>query len=104
MAEQMARLRKEARNLRRPERADGRRLARANTMLDIMRSKALAGFGGGRALGRHALNLNKSAGSALAKRAKKLALDLEKHCDPEGAPSVLIEEGLALWDAPAKFW
>ena len=38
---------------------------------------------------------------ALAKRAKKLALDFEAHFDPEGAPSVLIEEGLALWDISA---
>ena len=33
---------------------------------------------------------------ALAKRARKLALDLEKHFDPEGTPSVLIEEGIAM--------
>ena len=49
----------------------------------------------------HGLSLHRSAGSTLAKRARKLALDLEKHFDPEGAPSVLIEEGLGLWDAPA---
>ena len=41
----------------------------------------------------HGLSLNRSAGLALAKRARKLALDL-KALDLK-APSVLIEEGLA---------
>ena len=103
LGEQMARLRIEAGNFGRPERADGERLAHAEAMLKIMRDKARAGFGGGRAMATHGLSLNRSAGLALAKRARKLALDLEAHFDPEGAPSVLIEEGLALWDAPAKF-
>ena len=97
----MVRLRIEAGNFARPERADGKRLAHANTMLNIMRGKARAGFGGGLAMATQGLSLNKSAGLALAKRATKLALDLEAHFDPEGAPSVLIEEGLALWHAPA---
>ena len=44
----------------------------------------------------HGLSLNTSAGLALAKRAKKLALDLEAHFDPEGTTSVLIEEGIAM--------
>ena len=96
LAEQMARLRIEAGNFGRPERADGKRLAHANTMLDIMRGKARAGFDGGRALAAHGFNLNRSGGFALAKRARKLAFDLEKHFDPQGAPSVLMEEGLAL--------
>ena len=97
----MARLRRAAANFGRPKRADGERLAHAYRMLDIMRGKARAGFGGARALGTHGLSLNRSAGLALAKRARKLALDLKAHFDPEGAPSVLIEEGLALWDASA---
>ena len=59
------------------------------------------GSDGSEAKATHGLSLNRSAGLALAKRAKKLALDLEAHFDPEGAPSVLIEEGLALWHAPA---
>ena len=86
-------------NFGKPERADGERLARANILLDIMRGKARAGFGGGRAMATHGLSLNRSAGLALAKRARKLALDLEAHFDPEGTPSVLIEEGIALLDA-----
>ena len=61
-----------------------------------MRSKARAGFGGGRAMATHGLSLNRSAGLALAKRARKLALDLEKHVDPAGTPSVLIEEGISM--------
>ena len=101
LAEQMVRLRIEAGNFARPERADGKRLAHADKMLAIMRGKARAGFGGGLALATRGLDLNRSAGVALAKRARKLALDLKAHFDPEGAPSVLIEEGLALWDAPA---
>ena len=101
LADQMARLRRERENFARPERADGERLAQANKMLDIMRNKARAGFSGRVALATRGLSLNRSAGLALAKRAKKLALDLEAHFDPEGAPSVLIEEGLALWDASA---
>ena len=47
----------------------------------------------------HGLSLNRSAGLALAKRAKKLALALEAHFHPEAAPSVLIDEGLVLLDA-----
>ena len=54
------------------------------------------GFGGERALATRGFNLNRSGGLALAKRARKLALDIEELFDPEGAPSVLIEEGLAL--------
>ena len=99
LAEQMARLRKEAGNFARPERTDGKRLAHAQTMLHIMRDKARAGFGGGRAMATHGLSLNRSAALALYKRAKKLALDIEAHFDPEAAPSVLIEEGIALLDA-----
>jgi hypothetical protein len=33
---------------------------------------------------------------AIAKRARKLALDLEAHFDPDATPSVLIEEGIAM--------
>ena len=99
LAGQMARLRKEAGNFGRPERADGERLARAEAMLHIMRGKARAGFGGGQAMATHGLTLHRSAGVALAKRARKLAVDLAKHFDPEGTPSVLIEEGIALLDA-----
>ena len=47
----------------------------------------------------HGLSLNRSAGLALAKRAMKLARNLEAHFDPECKPSVLIEEGIALLDA-----
>ena len=65
-------------------------------VLQIMRDKARAVFGGGRAMARHGLSLNRSANLALAKRARKLALDLEAHFDPEGTPSVLIEEGIAM--------
>ena len=97
----MVRLRIEAGNFARPERADGKRLAHANKMLAIMRGKVRASFGGGLGLATRGLSLNRSAGLALAKQARKLALDLEKHFDPEGAPSVLMEEGLALWDASA---
>ena len=56
-----------------------------------MRDKAHAGFGG-RALVARGLDLNKSAGSALAKRAKKFALDLEAHFEFDGAPFVMIGE------------
>ena len=96
LADQMACLRKERDNFRRPERADGERLARAEAMLHIMRDKARAGFGGGRAMATHGLSLHTSANLALAKRARKLALDLEAHFHPEGTPSVLIEEGIAM--------
>ena len=99
LAEQMARLRIEAGNFARSGRADHERLAHAEAMLHIMRGKARAGFGGGRAVATHGLSLNRSAGLALAKRARKLALDLEAHFDPKAAPSVLIEEGIALMDA-----
>ena len=95
----MARLRKEAANFRKPERADGERLARAEAMLHIMRGKARAGFGGGRAMATHGLTLNRSAGSALTKRARKLWNDLEAHSDPLSPPSELIKEGIALFDA-----
>ena len=64
-----------------------------------MRGKAYTGFGGGRAMATHGLSWSRSAGLALAKRARKLALDLEAHFDPECKPSVLIEEGIALLDA-----
>ena len=99
LARQMARLRRQAENFGRPDRADDERLVHAQAMLHIMRGKARASFGGGRAMATHGLSLNRSGGLALAKRAKKLALDLEAHFDPEAAPSVLIEEGLALLDA-----
>ena len=66
-----------------------------------MRGKARAGFGGGRAMATQGLTLSGKKSLALAKRAKKLSLDLEAHFNPKGAPSVLIEEGLALWDASA---
>jgi len=99
LADQMARLRREKQNFARPERADGERLARAEAMLHIMRGKARAGFGGGRAMATHGLTLNKRAGLAFAKRARKLALDLEKRFNPLDTPSVLIEEGIALLDA-----
>ena len=92
----MARLRLEKKNFGRAKRVDGKRLAHADTMMDIMRGKARAGFDGGRALAAHGFNLNRSGGFVLAKRARKLAFDLEKHFDPRGAPSVLMEEGLAL--------
>ena len=95
LADQLARLRIEAANLRRPGRADAERLARAEAMLHIMRSKARASFGGGRAMATHGMSLNRSEGLALAKRAMTLARDLEAHFDPEGTPSVLIEEGMA---------
>ena len=96
LADQMARLRRERENFARPERADGERLARADAMLHIMRGKARAGFGGGRAMATHGLNLDRSAGLTLAKRARKLALDIEAHFSPEGKPSVLIAEGIAM--------
>ena len=99
LADQMARLRKEAMNFRKPERADGERLAHAEAMLHIMRDKARAGFGGGRSMATHGLSLKKSAGLALAKRARKLVLDLGAHFEPEAAPSVLIREGISLLDA-----
>ena len=96
LAEQMARLRKEAGNFGRAKRADDRRLEHANTMLDIMRGKARDGFGGGKALAKRGLSLNRSAGLAFVKRAQKLAADLDAHFDPESTPSVLIEEGIAM--------
>ena len=99
LAKQMTRLRKEAGNFGRPERADPERLARAKVMLQIMRGKARAGFGGGRAMATHGLTLNRSAGSALTKRARKLWNDLEAHSDPLSPPSELIKEGIALFDA-----
>ena len=92
----MARLRKEAGNFGRPDWLDAKRLARAEAMLHIMRGKARAGFGGGRAMATHGLSLNRSEGLALAKRARTLAHDLEAHFDPEGTPSVLIEVGIAM--------
>ena len=82
----MARLRREKKNFTRLKRADGERLARAEAMLHIMRGKARAGFGGGRAVATRGLNLNRSAGLAIGRRAKKLWLGLEKHVDPESAP------------------
>ena len=79
-----------------PERADGERRAHAEAMLNIMRGKAREGYGGGRAMATHGLSLNRSAGLALAQRARKLAQDLEAHFDPEGTPNVLIEKGIAM--------
>ena len=99
LAAGMVRLRKEAKNFSRPERADATTLAlkeRAEAMLHIMRNKARIGFGGGFAMASHGLSLNRSAGLAIAKRARKLADDLEAHFDPESTPSVLIEEGIAM--------
>ena len=52
-------------------------------------------------MGTHGLRLNGSASLALAKRAKKLEVEQEEHFDAEGAPSVLSEEGVALWDESA---
>ena len=95
----MARLRKEAGNFGRPDRLDANQLARAEAMLHIMRGKDRASFGGERALAPHRLSLNRSAGLALSKRATKLALELEARFGPKAAPSVLIEEGIALLDA-----
>ena len=92
----MARLRRERENFARPDRTDDERLARADGMLHIMRDKARAGFGGGRAMATQGLTLSRSAGLALAKRARKLADDLDAHFDPLGTPSVLIEEGIAM--------
>ena len=94
LADQMTRLRLEKKNFARSERTDDVRLAHAEAMLHIMRGKARVGFGGGRAMATHGLNMNVSAGLAIAKRAKKLASDLEAHFDPDGTPSVLIEEGI----------
>ena len=95
----MARLRREKKNFTRLKRADGERLARAEAMLHIMRDKARVGFGGGRAVATRGLNLIRSAGLAIGRRAKTLWLGLEKHVDPESAPSVLIEEGITLLHA-----
>ena len=95
----MARLRKEAGNFGRPDRLDANQLARAEAMLHIMRGKVRASFGGGRAMATHGLSLNRSEGLALAKRARTLAHDIKAHVDPKAAPSVLIEEGIALLDA-----
>ena len=53
----------------------------------------------GEPMATHGLTLNKRAGLALAKRARKLALALEARFDPEAAPSVLIREGMTLLDA-----
>ena len=96
LARQMARLHREKENFSRPERDDGERLARAEAMLHIMRGKARVGFGGGRAMATLGLTLNRSAGLAFAKQARKLADALDKHFDPSGTPSVLIEEGIAM--------
>ena len=95
----MIRLRQEAKNFSRPERADAATLAlkaRAEAMLHIMRNKARIGFGGGFAMASHGLSLSRSAGLEIAKRARKLADDLDAHFDPESTPSVLIEEGIAM--------
>ena len=99
LADQMARLRRERANFARPKRTDAERLARAETMLRIMRGKARAGFGGERAMATQEWSLNRSAGLALAKRARKLWMNLKTHLDSLGTPSVLIEEGIALLDA-----
>ena len=68
-------------------------------MLKIMRDKARAGFGGGRAMATQGLALSQSAGLKLAKQARKLADDLEKHFDPLSKATVLIEEGIAIQHA-----
>ena len=47
----------------------------------------------------YGLKVNVSAGLAIAKRSKKLAQDIEKLVNPEAAPFVLVEEGIALLDA-----
>ena len=99
LADQMARLRRERENFARPKRADGERLARADAMLHNMRSKAYTSFGGGQAMATHGLSWNGSAGLKLARRARKLELDLEALVDPKAAHRVLIEEGIALLHA-----
>ena len=99
LAAEMVRLRKEAKNFSRPERANATTLAlkeRAEAMLHIMRNKARIGFGGGFAMASQGLSLSRSAGLAIAKRARKLADDLDAHFDPESTSSVLIEEGIAM--------
>ena len=102
LAAGMIRLRKEAKNFSKPERANATTpalKARAEAMLHIMRNKARIGFGGGFAMASHGLTLSRSAGLAIAKRARKLADDLDALCDPESTPSVLIEEGITLLNA-----
>ena len=102
LAAGMIRLRKEAKNFSRPERANATTLAlkeRAEAMLHIMRNKARIGFGGGFAMASHGLSLNRSAGLAIAERTRKLADDLDALFDPESTPSVLIEEGITLLNA-----
>ena len=47
----------------------------------------------------YGLKVNVSAGLPIAKRSKKLARDIEKLVNPEAAPFVLVEEGIALLDA-----
>ena len=99
LANEMASLRKQRHNFARPERADGERLARADAMLQNMRSKAYTSFGGGQAMATHGLSWKGSAGLKLARRARKLELDLKAVIDPKAAHRVLIEEGIALLDA-----
>ena len=102
LAAEMVRLRKEAKNFSRPERANATTpalKARAEAMLLIMRGKAHAGFGGGQATALQGLSLNRSAGSLLATRAHKLVRDLDTFFDTEAAPYVQIEEGISLLNA-----
>ena len=90
-----ARQTQEAANFGRPDRADGERLAHAQAMLHIMRDKARAGFGGGRALATDGLNLKRAADLALAKRARKLALGLKALDLKAPSVSVLLDH---TWD------
>ena len=102
LAAEMVRLRQEAKNFSRPERANATTpalKARAEAMLLIMRGKAHAGFGGGQATALQGLSLNRSAGSLLATRAHKLVRDLDTFFDTEAAPYVQIEEGITLLNA-----
>ena len=48
----------------------------------------------------HGLSLNTAAAMKLAKRATKLARDVDVHFHSAGAPSVLMDEGLALLHEP----
>ena len=102
LAAEMVRLRKEAKNFSRPERANATTpalKARAEAMLLIMRGKAHAGFGGGQATALQGLSLNRSVGSLLATRAHKLVRHLDTFFDTEAAHYVQIEESITLLNA-----
>ena len=68
-------------------------------MLHNMRSKAYTRLGGGQAIATHGLIRNETAGVKLARRARKLELDLKAFVDPKAAHRLQIEEGIALFDA-----